>query len=131
MSIIQQHSADTLGDSWRLVNVDALIEDSSINFDSSTLSQPQPEISEADVRQHANQVRQQLRGGDAEGALRSCLEQPVYNGLDGAQVCLCVLGGGGGRGGIYVGVWKDMVLMCGVGCTLADNRRGFAVYQGE
>ncbi|KAL3960007.1 hypothetical protein ACCO45_005124 [Purpureocillium lilacinum] len=46
---------------------------------------PQPEISEAEVRQLAGQVRQLLRGGDAEGALRGCLETPVYNGTDGAK----------------------------------------------
>jgi actin related protein 2/3 complex subunit 5 len=31
-------------------------------------------------------VRQLLRGGDAEGALRGCLEFPVYNGEHLAKV---------------------------------------------
>lgn len=94
MSIVQHHSNDTLGDGWRRVNVDALTEDSSVNFDASTLSQPQPEISEAEVRQMAGQVRQLMRAGDAEGALRGCLQTPVYNGTDAAKVGgLC----GGGR----------------------------------
>lgn len=86
MSIIQQHSNATLGDAWRTINIDALNEDSSVNFDTSTLHPPQPEINESEVRQLAGQVRQLLRGGDAEGALRGCLDQPVYNGSDAAKV---------------------------------------------
>ncbi|CAI4211582.1 unnamed protein product [Parascedosporium putredinis] len=45
----------------------------------------QPEISEDEVRGLAGQVRQLLRGGDAEGALRGCLEFPVYNATDVAK----------------------------------------------
>ncbi|KAL1876898.1 hypothetical protein VTK73DRAFT_8975 [Phialemonium thermophilum] len=82
MSIIQQHTAESLSDAWRTINIDALQEDSSLNFDTSTLHPPQPEISEAEIRQLAGQVRQLLRGGDTEGALRSALEFPVYNGSD-------------------------------------------------
>ena len=82
MSIIQQHTADSLSDAWRTVNIDALDPDSSLNFDTSTLHPPLPEISEDDVRQLNSQVRQLLRGGDAEGALRGSLETPVYNGSD-------------------------------------------------
>ena len=86
MSIIQQHTSATLSDAWRTINIDALNEDSSLNFDTSTLHPPQPEIGEAEVRQLAGQVRQLLRGGDTEGALRGCLETPVYNGSDAAKV---------------------------------------------
>ncbi|KAH6900133.1 actin-related protein 2/3 complex subunit 5 [Thelonectria olida] len=85
MSIIQQHTSATLGDAWRTINIDALTEDSSLNFDTSTLHPPQPEISEAEVRQLNGQVRQLLRGGDPEGALRGSLETPVYNGDDAAK----------------------------------------------
>lgn len=86
MSIIQQHTSASLSDAWRTVNIDALNEDSAVNFDTSTLHPPQPEITEADVRSLSGQVRQLLRGGDAEGALRGSLEQPVYNGTDAAKV---------------------------------------------
>ncbi|ETS79245.1 hypothetical protein PFICI_09098 [Pestalotiopsis fici W106-1] len=79
MSIIQQHTASSLTDAWRTINIDALDPDSSQNFDTSTLHPPLPEISDADVRQLKEGVRQLLRGGDAEGALRGCLESPVYN----------------------------------------------------
>ncbi|KAI0018229.1 actin-related protein 2/3 complex subunit 5 [Xylariomycetidae sp. FL0641] len=85
MSIIQQHTSATLGDAWRTINIDALDPDSSQNFDTTTLHPPLPEISEADARGLNGQVRQLLRGGDAEGALRGCLENPVYNGPDGAK----------------------------------------------
>jgi actin related protein 2/3 complex subunit 5 len=80
MSIIREHTQATLSDAWRTINIDALQEDSSVNFDTATLHPPQPEISEGDARQIQGQVRQLLRGGDAEGALRGCLETPVYNG---------------------------------------------------
>ncbi|KAI1139594.1 Arp2/3 complex 16 kDa subunit ARPC5 [Hypoxylon sp. FL0543] len=85
MSIIQQHTQASLSDAWRTINIDALDPDSSQNFDTSTLHPPLPEIGEADVRQLNAQVRQLLRGGDAEGALRGCLESPVYNGSDSAK----------------------------------------------
>ncbi|KAK1772987.1 Arp2/3 complex 16 kDa subunit ARPC5 [Phialemonium atrogriseum] len=82
MSIIQQHTSSSLSDAWRTINIDALQEDSSVNFDTSTLHPPQPEVSDSEVRQLAGQVRQLLRGGDTEGALRGALEFPVYNGPD-------------------------------------------------
>ncbi|KAF0318669.1 actin like protein 2/3 complex subunit 5 [Colletotrichum asianum] len=85
MSIIQQHTSATLSDAWRTINIDALQEDSPHNFDTSTLHPSQPEIDESEVRGLAGQVRQLLRGGDAEGALRGCLEFPVYNGADAAK----------------------------------------------
>ncbi|KIL94823.1 actin like protein 2 3 subunit 5 [Fusarium avenaceum] len=85
MSIIQQHTSATLGDAWRTINIDALEEDSSVNFDISTLHPPQPEIDEAEVKQLSGQIRQLLRGGDSEGALRGSLETPVYNGTDAAK----------------------------------------------
>ncbi|KAI1427488.1 actin-related protein 2/3 complex subunit 5 [Xylaria sp. FL1777] len=85
MSIIQQHTASSLSDAWRTYNVDALDLDSTQNFDTETLHPPLPEISEADVRGLNGQVRQLLRGGDAEGALRGCLENPVYDGSEVAK----------------------------------------------
>ncbi|SPO05681.1 related to subunit of the Arp2/3 complex ARC15 [Cephalotrichum gorgonifer] len=85
MSIIQQHTSASLSDAWRTIDIDALEEDSSVNFDTSTLYPPQPEITEAEVRGLAGQVRQLLRGGDTEGALRGCLDMPVYNGTDAAK----------------------------------------------
>jgi actin related protein 2/3 complex subunit 5 len=79
MSVIREHTQATLSDAWRTINIDALQEDSSVNFDTSTLHPPLPEVSEPEVRQLAGQVRQLLRAGDAEGALRGCLESPVYS----------------------------------------------------
>ncbi|KAH8677900.1 ARP2/3 complex 16 kDa subunit (p16-Arc)-domain-containing protein [Xylariales sp. PMI_506] len=85
MSIHQQHTSASLSDAWRTINIDALDPDSSQNFDTTTLHPPLPETSEAEVRQLNAGVRQLLRGGDNEGALRGCLESPVYNGTDGAK----------------------------------------------
>ncbi|KAK3901052.1 actin-related protein 2/3 complex subunit 5 [Staphylotrichum tortipilum] len=85
MSIIREHTQTTLSDAWRTIDIDALDPDSAPNFDTSTLHPPQPEITEAEVRQLTTQVRQLLRGGDAEGALRGCLDMPVYNGSDGVK----------------------------------------------
>ncbi len=88
MSIIQQHTTASLSDAWRTVNIDALQEDSSVNFDTTTLRPADAsaaETSEAEVRQLAGQVRQLLRGGDSEGALRGCLETPVYQGAAAAK----------------------------------------------
>ncbi|CAN8103323.1 unnamed protein product [Discula destructiva] len=82
MSVIREVTAASLTDAWRTIDIDALQEDSPANFDTSTLRPPLPEVGEADVRALAGQVRQLLRGGDSEGALRGCLEMPVYNGVD-------------------------------------------------
>lgn len=85
MSIIQQHTSSSLGDAWRTINIDALDPESSQNFDTTTLHPPLAETREADARQLNQGVRQLLRGGDAEGALRGCLESPVYAGDDAAR----------------------------------------------
>ncbi|EAQ86914.1 actin-related protein 2/3 complex subunit 5 [Chaetomium tenue] len=89
MSIIREHTQATLSDAWRTINIDALEEDSSVNFDTATLhpstADPAAALSEADVRQLTGQVRQLLRGGDAEGALRGCLESPAYGAVDAAR----------------------------------------------
>lgn len=86
MSVIREHTPATLSDAWRTINVDAL--DSDKVFDTSTLHPSLSEISEAEVRALNSQVRQLLRGGNAEGALRGCLEFPVYNGGNSAKVYL-------------------------------------------
>lgn len=120
MSIIQQHTSASLSDAWRTINIDALTEDSSVNFDTSALHPPQPEIGEAEVKQLAGQVRQLLRGGDPEGALRGCLDMPVYNGTDGAKVrCR--------RNTVSAWLNADMEL----GCASANNHRSPTVNQGE
>ncbi|RQM05392.1 hypothetical protein DH86_00001933 [Scytalidium sp. 3C] len=80
MSIIQQITADSLTDNWRTINIDALDPDSSLNFDTTTLHPAFPPVSEAEIRTLAGQVRQLLRGGDAEGALRGALENVPYGG---------------------------------------------------
>jgi hypothetical protein len=90
MSIIQSHTTASLSDNWRTINIDALDPESSQNFDITTLHSALPEVSEAEVRQLAGQVRQLLRGGDAEGALRGACESAPVGASDAVKVCLLV-----------------------------------------
>jgi len=69
MSIIQTFTAASLSDNWRTINIDALDPESSQNFDLSSLHPAAPDVSESEIKSVAGQVRQALRGGDAEGAL--------------------------------------------------------------
>lgn len=77
---MQQHSNATLNDNWRTINIDALDPESSSNFDSSTLHPAFAPVSADEVRSIGQQVRQLLRGGDPEGALRGALESAPYGG---------------------------------------------------
>lgn len=71
---------------WRTINIDALDPDSSTNFDLSTLTPGVQPVATEEVQQLANQVRQLLRGGDAEGALKGALENPPYGADDRGKV---------------------------------------------
>lgn len=82
MSIVQHHSNASLAENWRTINIDALDPESSSNFDTSTLHAPFAPVSQAEITSIGQQVRQLLRGGDAEGALRGALESAPYGGDD-------------------------------------------------
>ena len=71
---------------WRTINIDALDPDSAANFDLSTLTPGLVPTSSADVQSLAGQIRQLLRGGDSEGALRGALEMAPYGGDEKAKV---------------------------------------------
>ena len=71
---------------WRTINIDLLDPESSANFDISTLAPPVAHVSAADVQSLAGQIRQLLRGGDTEGALRGALENAPYGGDERAKV---------------------------------------------
>ncbi|KAI9751533.1 MAG: 40S ribosomal protein [Chaenotheca gracillima] len=72
---------------YRLINIDQLDPDSPSNFNISSLSPAAAAapVSSADVQTLAGQVRQLLRGGDAEGALLGALENAPYGGDDRAK----------------------------------------------
>ncbi|KAF2101848.1 Arp2/3 complex subunit Arc16 [Rhizodiscina lignyota] len=70
---------------WRTINIDALDPDSAANFDLSTLTPGLVPASAADVQSLAGQIRQLLRGGDSEGALRGALEMAPYGGDEKAK----------------------------------------------
>lgn len=63
---------------WRTINVDALDPDSPANFDMASLTPSVVPVATADVQALAGQIRQLLRGGDSEGALRGALENAPY-----------------------------------------------------
>jgi len=70
---------------YRTINIDRLDPESSTNFDVSTLLPAVAPVSSADVQGIAGQIRQLLRGGDTEGALRGALETAPYGGDDRAK----------------------------------------------
>ena len=74
---------------WRTINIDLLEPDSPANFPvSSLLPASIPSITASEVQSLGGQIRQLLRGGDVEGALRGALENATYGGDNGAKVCL-------------------------------------------
>ncbi|KAI4168316.1 MAG: hypothetical protein LQ343_006483 [Gyalolechia ehrenbergii] len=65
---------------WRTINIDLLDPESPANFSTATLSSTVPSVSASEVQSLSSQIKQQLRGGDSEGALRGALEYPPYSG---------------------------------------------------
>jgi len=65
---------------WRTINIDALDPEASVNFDMDSLRQGLVPVSAAEVQSIGAQIRQLLRGGDAEGALRGAMENAPYGG---------------------------------------------------
>ncbi|KAK3666826.1 hypothetical protein LTR22_002413 [Elasticomyces elasticus] len=65
---------------WRTINIDALDPDSSTNFDLSSLTPHIEAVSTSEIQQVGGQIRQLLRGGNAEGALQAALENVPYGG---------------------------------------------------
>jgi len=63
---------------WRTINIDALDPESPANFDLSTLTPSVVPISTSQVQSTATQIRQLLRGGDSEAALRGALDTAPY-----------------------------------------------------
>ena len=72
---------------WRTINVDLLDPESPANFDVSSLLPSVPSISASEVQTLSSQIKQLLRGGDSEGALRGALENAPYGGDAQAKVC--------------------------------------------
>lgn len=81
---------------WRTIDIDALDPESAANFDLTTLTPGVVPVSSSDVQTLGGQIRQLLRGGDAEGALRGALENAPYGaderGKVGILFCLPTLG---------------------------------------
>jgi actin related protein 2/3 complex subunit 5 len=71
---------------WRTINIDALDPESPANFDIASLHPAIVPISAAEAQQTTNQIRQLLRGGDSEGALRGALDTAPYGADDKGKV---------------------------------------------
>ena len=73
---------------WRTINIDLLDSESAANFDVLTLLPTGTivPVTAAEAQTLAGQVRQLLRGGDTEGALRGALENVPYGGDSAAKV---------------------------------------------
>lgn len=63
---------------WRTLNIDALDPESSINFDLATLTPAVQPVSTQDVQTLSGQIKQLMRAGQAEEALKGALENPPY-----------------------------------------------------
>lgn len=74
---------------YRTINIDAYDPESSLNFDLATLTPGVVPVSSADAQATIGQVRQLLRAGDAEGALRGALQTVPYGaeGVDKVRFC--------------------------------------------
>ncbi|MCJ1412647.1 hypothetical protein MMC19_006744 [Ptychographa xylographoides] len=70
---------------WRTINIDLLDPESSSNFDTASLAPAITPVSAAEVQTLSGQIKQLLRGGDAEGALRGALENAPYGGDSSAK----------------------------------------------
>lgn len=63
---------------WRTLNIDALDPESSYNFDLATLTPAVQPVSTQDVQTLSGQIKQLMRAGQAEEALKGALENPPY-----------------------------------------------------
>jgi hypothetical protein len=63
---------------WRTLNIDALDPESSYNFDLTTLTPAVQPVSTEDVQTLSGQIKQLMRAGQAEEALKGALENPPY-----------------------------------------------------
>ncbi|KAL4896984.1 actin-related protein 2/3 complex subunit 5 [Aspergillus ambiguus] len=72
---------------YRTINIDAFDPESSVNFPMETLLPPTlpPSESSSDAANVASQVRQLLRSGDSEGAMRHALDTAPLGGDDRAK----------------------------------------------
>lgn len=73
---------------WRTINIDLLDPESPANFSTSSLVPTVLPLSASEVQTQTGQIRQLLRGGDAEGALGGALKSVPYGGDVGAKVSL-------------------------------------------
>jgi actin related protein 2/3 complex subunit 5 len=71
---------------WRTLNIDALDPESSYNFDLATLTPAVQPVSTEDVQTLSGQIKQLMRAGQAEEALKGALENPPYGADESGKV---------------------------------------------
>lgn len=71
---------------WRTINVDALDPETSYNFDLTTLTPAVQPLSTADVQTLNGQIKQLMRAGQSEEALKGALENAPYGADDQGKV---------------------------------------------
>lgn len=121
---------------WRTINVDLLDPESPANFDISSLLPSVPSVSASEVQTLSSQIKQLLRGGDSEGALRGALENAPYGGDTQAKVNKAPIiqamrcsgrerDSGKRESGFHV--WRRL-LMARIGYTFSDGGRNAAIH---
>jgi hypothetical protein len=77
--LFHDNHIDKMADfNWRTLNIDALDPESSYNFDLATLTPAVQPVSTQDVQTLSGQIKQLMRAGQAEEALKGALENPPY-----------------------------------------------------
>ena len=71
---------------WRTIQVDSYDPEAAPNFPIDSLTPGAAPVSASEVQTLSSQVKQLLRGGDAEGALRGALDNAPYGGDATAKV---------------------------------------------
>lgn len=76
---------------WRTINIDIYDPESPANFSTASLQPAVIPVTASEVQALASQVRQLLRSGDSEGALRGALENAPYGGDEATKARTCLL----------------------------------------
>lgn len=79
---------------WRTINIDIYDPESPANFSTASLQPAVIPVTASEVQALASQIRQLLRSGDSEGALKGALENAPYGGDEATKASACLPRGG-------------------------------------
>jgi hypothetical protein len=87
LQLFHDNYIDKMADfNWRTLNIDALDPESSYNFDLATLTPAVQPVSTQDVQTLSGQIKQLIRAGQSEEALKGALENPPYGADEAGKV---------------------------------------------